>query len=56
MSSRILPIALSCAQRIQLSLEGLGSASNLLLLTGVGAGLVASVLSGLTIDGGVDLP
>jgi hypothetical protein len=54
-STRLLASAHSCAQRVQLSLEGLGCVSNLLLLTGVGAGLVASFLSGLIIDGGLSL-
>ena len=49
-STRLLASALSCARRVQLSLEGLGSVSNLLILAGVAAGLVASFLSGL-IDG-----
>ena len=48
-STRILASAHSCAQRVQLSLEGIGSASNL-LITGVGAGVVASYLTGLIID------
>lgn len=55
MPTRLLASAHSCALRAQLSLEGLGSASNLLLLTGVGSGLVASYLSGLKIDGGLSL-
>jgi hypothetical protein len=49
----LLASAQSCAQRAQLSLEGLGCVSNLLVLTGVGAGLVASFLSGLVIDSGL---
>jgi len=49
-SIRLLASAHSCAQRVQLSLENLGGASNLLLLTGVGTGLVVSFLSGLLID------
>ena len=39
-STRLLASAYSCAQRLQLSLEGLGGVSNLLALTGVGTGLV----------------
>ena len=50
-STTLLASAQSCAQRAQLYLEGLGCVSNLLVLTGVGAGLVASFLSGLMIDG-----
>jgi len=49
-STRYLASAHSCAQRVQLSLESLGSVSNLLLLTGVGAGLAVSYLSGLIMD------
>ena len=49
-STKLLASAQSCAQRLQLSLEGLGGASNLLLLTGVGAGLVVSSLTGMMID------
>jgi hypothetical protein len=49
-STRLLASAQSCAERIQLSLEGLGSVSNLFVLTGVGAGLLVSCLSGLTMD------
>ena len=49
-ATRLLTSALSCAERVQLSLEGLGSVSNLLLLTGVGAGIAASYLSGVIID------
>jgi hypothetical protein len=52
-STGLLASAQSCAQRAQLTLEGLGCVSNLLVLTGVGAGLVASFLSGLVIDGGL---
>ncbi len=52
-SARLLASARTCAQRAQLSLEGLGCVSNLLALTGVGAGLVASFLTGLMIDSGM---
>jgi hypothetical protein len=52
-AARLLASAQSCAQRAQLSLEGLGCVSNLLVLTGVGAGLVASFLSELMIDSGL---
>lgn len=52
-STRLLSSAHSCAQRAELSLETLSSASNLLLLVGVGAGLVAAFLSGLMIDDGM---
>jgi hypothetical protein len=48
----LLASAQSCAQRLQLSLEGLGGVSNILLLTGVGAGLVASFLEGAMMDRG----
>jgi len=55
----LLASAQSCAQRLQLSLEGLGGVSNLLLLIGVGAGLVVSFLEGAMMDGssvmGVDV-
>jgi len=49
-STKLLASAHSCAQRLQLSLEGLGGVSNFLLLTGVGAGLVVSCLTGMIID------
>jgi len=49
-STRLLASAHSCAQRLQLSLEGLGGVSNLLALTGVGTGLVISCLTGMMID------
>jgi hypothetical protein len=52
-SVRLLASAHSRAQRAQLSLEGLGCVSNLLALAGVGAGLAASFLSGLTVDIGL---
>lgn len=52
-STRMLGSAHSCAERVQLSFEGLGSASNLLLLAEVGAGVVASCLSGLITDRGL---
>jgi hypothetical protein len=54
-STRLLASAHSCAQRVQLSLEGLGGASNLLSLTGVGLGLAASYLVGAMIEREVDL-
>jgi hypothetical protein len=56
-TSRALSTALSLAQRTQLALEGIGSASNLLVLTGVAAGLAGSFLSRAAIDTGfgVDL-
>ena len=47
LSARILASACSCAQRLQASLEGLGGASTLLLLSGVGVNFVVSYLSGL---------
>ena len=50
MSTRLLASAYSCAQRLQLSLEGLGGVSNLLALTGVGTGFVVSCLTGMMID------
>ena len=53
MSTQLLASACSCAQRLQVSLEGLGAASNLLLLTGVGASFVVSYLSGLIINSGL---
>ena len=53
MSARLLASACSCAQRLQVFLEGLGAASNVLLLTGVGASFVASYLSHLTIHSGL---
>jgi hypothetical protein len=52
-STGLLASAQSCAQRLQLSIEGLGCVSNLIVLTGVGAGLAASFLSGLVIDSGL---
>jgi hypothetical protein len=52
MSARSLASASAWAQRLQVSLEGLGAASNLLLLTGVGASFVVSYLSGLITNGG----
>src|ERR1700680_1109804 len=54
-STRLLESAHSCAQRMQLSLEGLGCVSSLLVLIGVGGGLVASFLSGMMIDSGLRL-
>ncbi len=50
LSAKLLGSACSCAQRVQLSLEGLGGASNLLLLVGVGANFLASYLSRLTAE------
>jgi hypothetical protein len=55
MSTRLLASACACAQRLQVSLEGLGAASNLLLLTGVGASFIVSYLSGRTISSGLRL-
>ena len=49
-STKLLASAHSCAHRLQLSFEGLGGVSNFLLLTGVGAGLVVSFLTGVIID------
>lgn len=49
-SAKILASAHSCAQRAQLSLEGLGGVSNLLLLTAAAVALVDSYLTGLMID------
>jgi len=49
-STKLLESAYSFAQRLQLSLEGLGGVSNLFLLTGVGAGIVVSCLTGVIID------
>lgn len=49
-STRLLASTYSCTQRAQDSLESLGSASNLLLLTGVGASLVLTYLSGMIIE------
>jgi hypothetical protein len=54
-SIRLLASAHSCAQRVQFSLEGLGGASNLLSLTGVGLGLAESYLVGAMLDREVDL-
>jgi len=51
--THFLAFACSCAQRVQASLEGLGAASNVLLLTGVGTSLVVSYLSRLTVNGGL---
>ena len=53
MSTRLLASAQACAQRAQLSYEGLGRVSNILLLTWVGAGLMVSFLSGLMIGRGL---
>jgi hypothetical protein len=60
LTSRFAPAGLllpahSCAERVQASLEGLGSASNLLLLSGVGANFVLSYLTGAIIDRGLGL-
>jgi hypothetical protein len=60
LKSRFVPVRLlvpahSCAQRIQTSLEGLGGASNLLLLSGVGANFVLTYLTGAIIDSGLSL-
>jgi hypothetical protein len=51
-STQLLTSACSFAQRLQASLEGLGAASNIILLSGVGANFVASYLSGLTMKAG----
>ena len=51
-SARLLASAHSFVQRVQLCLEGLGSASNFLSIGGVGAGLVASYLSSVMIESG----
>ena len=48
--TKLLASAHSCVQRLELTLDGLGGASNLLLLTGVGASLVASCLTGMMMD------
>jgi hypothetical protein len=52
-TAHLLASAHTCAQRVQISLESLGCASNLLLLTGMGTNLVLSYLTGLIIDGGL---
>jgi hypothetical protein len=54
-TARLLASACSCAQRLQVSLEGLGGASNILLLVGVGANFAASYLSGLSTNSGLHL-
>ena len=48
-SAKLLSSVHTCVQRAQLSFEGLGGVSNLFLLTGAGAGLVASLLTGLMV-------
>jgi hypothetical protein len=55
LSPKCLASACACAQRLQLTLEGLGAASNLLLLTGVGASFVVSYLPDHITNGGVRL-
>ena len=49
-SARLLETATSFAERTQAALEGLGTASNLLALTGLGAGVVATFLSSLMVE------
>jgi hypothetical protein len=52
-STRLLASACYCAQRLQVSLEDLGAASTVLVLTGVGTNFVVSYLSGLIINSGL---
>jgi len=47
MPTELLASAHTCAQRLQLSVESHGGASSLLLLTGVGAGVATSCLTGI---------
>src|SRR6267143_4104200 len=51
--THLLASACSSAQRVQASLEGLGAASNVLLLTGVGTSFVVSYLSRRTVKDGL---
>lgn len=52
-SAKLLAWAYSCAQRAQVSLESLGGASDILLLSSVGAGLLLSRLTDAMIEGSV---
>jgi len=55
---RLLTTAYSCAHRTQLALEGLGSASSVLVLSGMAAGVIASFISGAAVESGhgLELP
>lgn len=48
--SKALASAEECSRRAEVFLQNVGGASNLLLLSGVGASLVTSFISGLMAD------
>ena len=54
--SRALVSAQECSRKAELLLENAGGASSLLFLSGVGAGLVTSYITGLLADGGIAAP